>query len=349
MASPARFSYFDGPFQVLYSALFDRATTQSAVLLTSPGTIVDLEKKGRSYLYWRVYDARGKRSDRYIGPKDAPDTAAQLAEVEGQIAEARYYADTSRTLRKQGYAAADNSTALTLAALFNAGAFRHGAMLVGTHAFGALLNALGVRLPANDYTGVIDVARPRPIKLATRPEGGILEILRASGLPFAEVPELDLRKPSTSFKVRGRPLKVDLLVPGDERYLSYAVPELGAHATGLPFFDYLLADAAQSLVLGRDHVIPVRTPTPARYCVHKLIVASLRASTSAPKADKELAQAAVLAAVLSEKFPANLADAVASLGPQARKRVRQSARRAAALLDAQHGPGRDFLRDLASR
>jgi hypothetical protein len=141
-------------------------------------------------------------------------------------------------------------------------------MLVGTHAFGALLNALGVRLPANYYTEDIDVARYRPIELATRPEGGILDILRQTGLPFAQVPELDSRKPSTSFKVRGQPLKVDLLVPGDDRYLSDPVPELGAHATGLPFFDYLLEESAQGIVLGRDHVIPVRIPTAARYCAH---------------------------------------------------------------------------------
>ena len=348
MALPVRFSYFDSPFQVLYSALADRATTQSAALLTSPGTIVALEKKGHAYLYWRVYDARGKRSDQYIGPKEAPETASNLAEVEGRIAEARYFAETSRTLRKQGYAAADNSTALTLAALFNAGVFRHGAMLVGTHAFGALLNALGVRLPANYYTEDIDVARYRPIELATRPEGGILDILRQTGLPFAQVPELDSRKPSTSFKVRGQPLKVDLLVPGDDRYLSYPVPELGAHATGLPFFDYLLEEAAQGIVLGRDHVIPVRIPAPARYCVHKLIVASLRAPTSAQKADKDLAQSAVLAAVLAEKFQGDLEEAVARLAPKVRKRAAQSARRAAGLLDAKHAAGRDFFQQLQS-
>jgi hypothetical protein len=346
VAEPITFAYFDSPFQVLYSALADRATTQAAVLLTSPGTIVALEKKGRTYLYWRVYDARGKRSDRYIGPKDAPETTAQLADVEGRIAEARYFADTSRALRKQGYAAADNSTALTLAALFNAGVFRHGAMLVGTHAFGALLNALGVRLPANYYTEDIDVARYRPIELATRPEGGILEILRASGLPFSEVPALDFRKPSTSFKVRGQPLKVDLLVPGDERYKSYPVPELGAHATGLPFFDYLLEASGEGIVLGRDHVVPVRIPTPARYCIHKLIVASLRAPTSAQKADKDLAQSAVLAAVLAEKFRGDLEEAVAPLAPKARKRAAQSARRAVDFLHARHGAGRDFLEEL---
>jgi hypothetical protein len=343
MALPIRFSYFDAPLQTLFAELADRAATQQQILLSSPGTVVTMEKKGRPYLYWRVYDGLGKRVDHYIGPQDADETASRLAEIEARIAEARHFAEVSLALRKQGYAAADNSTALTLAALFNAGVFRRGAMLVGTHAFGAIINALGVRLAANYYTEDIDLARYGPIQLATRPEGGILELLRQSGLPFVEVPELDFRKPSTSFKVRGRPLKVDLLVPGDERYLSRRVPELGAHATALPFFDYLLATSMQGVVLARDRVVPVRVPNPARYCLHKLIVAALRVPTSAAKADKDLAQAAVLAAALQEKFEGDLVDAAAKIPPKAHRRAAQSARRAAAMLDERFAAARDFL------
>jgi hypothetical protein len=341
------FSYFDAPFQTLFAEVADRAATQSALLLSSPGSVVALENKGREYLYWRVYDALGKRVDHYIGARDAAETPARLTEIEARIAEARYFAEASLALRKQGYAAADNSTAVTLAALFNAGVFRQGAMLVGTHAFGAILNALGVRLRANYHTEDIDLARYGVIPLATRPEGGILEVLRQSGLPFVEVPELDFRKPSTSFKVRGRPLKVDLLVPGDERYLSRRIPELGAHATALPFFDYLLAEATPGVVLARDRVVPVRIPSAARYCLHKLIVAALRVPTSAAKADKDLAQSAVLAAALQEKFEGDLVDAAAKLPTKARRRVAQSARRAAAMLDERFAAARDFLAGLS--
>ncbi|MGH7555967.1 MAG: GSU2403 family nucleotidyltransferase fold protein, partial [Longimicrobiales bacterium] len=226
------------------------------------------------------------------------------------------------------------------------GVFRHGAMLVGTHAFGAILNALGVGLPANYYTADIDVARYDAIPLAARPERGIVELLERSGLPFVEVPELDVRKPSTSFRARGRKLRVDLLVPGDTRYRTYRIPELGAHATGLPFLDYLLADRVPAVVLGRDHVVPVRVPNAARYCLHKLIVASLRASRAAAKADKDIAQSAVLAAVLAEKFEADLHEAARKAPAGARKRLAQGAPRAAALLTGQFAAGRDFLEGL---
>jgi hypothetical protein len=104
MATPIKVSYFDAPFQVLFSELAERAMTQSQILTSSPGAVVTLEKKGRPYLYWRSYDARGKRVDRYIGPKDAAETASSLAEIEA----ASPGRDTSPTLARvaeAGYAA----------------------------------------------------------------------------------------------------------------------------------------------------------------------------------------------------------------------------------------------------
>jgi len=73
-------------------------------------------------------------------------------------------------------------------------------------------------------------------------------LLKQTGLPFHEVPSLRRRAPSTSFKVRGRKLKVDLLVPTSRApYLPIHVPELGAHAMGLPYLQYLLKATVPSV------------------------------------------------------------------------------------------------------
>ena len=84
----------------------DRALTQPELLLHSPGTIVMLERKGRPYLYWRVYTAEGRRRDIYIGAKDDASTAARLEEAQSRMAEARRFADDSRSektgLRRRG-------------------------------------------------------------------------------------------------------------------------------------------------------------------------------------------------------------------------------------------------------
>jgi hypothetical protein len=59
-------------------------------------------------------------------------------------------------------------------------------------------------------------------------------------------------------------------------YGALAVPELGAHATGLPHFAYLLKEPMPSVLPGRDRIVPIVVPHPGRFCVHKLAVYSLR-------------------------------------------------------------------------
>lgn len=347
MKSPISFTDFDAPFKVFFSDLAERALAQSEILLTSPGTIATLAKKSRSYLYWRIYDASGRRVDRYLGAQDDPLTQDKLTALRERMSEAKSFADASVTLRKHGYCAADNSAAITLATLFNAGVFRRGAMLVGTHAFGAILNSLGVRMAARYFTDDIDIARYSAIQLVAKPNRAFIEILRESDLPFSEVPELDPGKPSTSFKVRGQKLRVDLLVPGDERYRTYRVPELKTHATGLPYFDYLLQEPISTIVLGRDQIIPVRVPSPARYCLHKLIVATLRAKAASQKHEKDLVQAAVLAAVLIERFADSLAAAVDAIPRKGRDKVARGAARAAKLVGGAYPAAEDFFKKLS--
>jgi hypothetical protein len=339
-------SRFEAPFQVLFSEIAERAFGQEQLLLSSPGTVVRLEKNGATYLYSRVYGADGKRHDEYLGREDAPATRERLAELRARTMEARELAAAARTLRAQGYAAADNSAAVTLAAVFNVGFFRQGGVLVGTHAFGAILNSLGARLRARYTTEDIDLARGHRIQLALRPETTFLDILRASGLPFCEVPELDAGVPPSSFKVRGQKLRVDLLVPGDGRYRSVPIPELGVHGTGLPYLDYLLADSIQTVVLGREHVIPVRVPTAARFALHKLIVATLRVASSAAKAEKDVTQAAVLITVLADRLGTELEEAADALPQSVRPRVARSAKRAASLVPPERHGARDFLEGL---
>src|SRR6185369_8094644 len=109
--------------------------------------------------------------------------------------------------------------------------FTAGGMLIGSHAYGVLLNQLGVR--ATPYaTEDIDIARREALTLEELPEGGFLDILKDSGIEFVEVPSLSRKKPSTSFKKRGRStFHVDLLVPSaSEEFTVVPVPELKTHA-----------------------------------------------------------------------------------------------------------------------
>lgn len=318
---------FDHNDQTSFAQAVEIALSQSRVELRTPGTLVQEPRRGgRVFIYWHRYTPDGTLEKQYVGPLGGEGEAAATQQVQ----ELLLLRDTSKKLRKLGFAAVDNSTALTLAVLCNAGVFTRGAVLVGTHAYGALLNSLGARIIPSPLTEDVDIAAR--LELATVPSRGLLDILKETGLPFLEVPSLRRTEPPTSFKVRGQKLKVDLLVPAKgEPYRSVAVPALGAHAIGLPYLDYLLHEPVQSIVIGKDRLVPVALPRPGRYCVHKLAVSALRAPGSS-KADKDVFQAAVLAAVLAVTREFELEEATDEANRVLRQKARRSAARAVHLL-----------------
>ncbi len=84
------------------------------------------------------YNAAGKRTTReHIGPQGSEEVA-RLDDLEAVQHQAK-------TLRAMGFAAVEHDAALVLAQLHNKGVFAGGGMLVGTRAFGSLLNQLGWR------------------------------------------------------------------------------------------------------------------------------------------------------------------------------------------------------------
>ena len=326
--APTRLKRFDLSFRTAYAQAKEAALAQSNVPLLTPGSVQIEIRGGSKFAYRYRYDASGKRVAGYLGPEGAGETTASLRAAEEEIRVGAIFAQYSRDLRRVGFYGADNSTLVTVAQLFNAGIFAGSAVLVGSDAFGALLNELGYSTTF-PMTEDVDIARARRIQIAALPEGGFLALLRETGLPFQEVPELKRGAPPTSFKVRGRTLKVDLLVPSKGApYRRIRVPELGAHATGLPFLEYLLQDPTQSILLGRDRIVPIVVPNAGRYCIHKLAVYALRPASDNPKRDKDAFQAATLAAALAPEQDVLLLDAVDAMNKAIRAKARHGARRA---------------------
>jgi len=338
---------FDLSFRTAYAQAKALARAQAAVPLASAGSIQVEKRNGSSFVYRYRYTA-GKRVTEYLGPEGAADTVQKVDSARAEIRDSETIARYCRDLRKVGFYSADNSTLVTVAALFNAGIFGKGGLLVGTHAFGAILNELGVLAMPFAMTEDVDVARAELIQIAALPRGGLLKLLKETGLPFHEVPKLKRGEPSTSFKVRGRNLMVDLLVPArGESYGTVPVPELGAHATGLPHFAYLLKAPMDSVLLGRDRIVPIVVPHPGRYCVHKLAVYSLRSGKDNPKREKDVHQAALLAAAMAEDQDYMFAEAMAAAAKPLRAMAKAGAQRALKLLEADHPEAAEQLAVLA--
>lgn len=303
---------------LIFSELATQATDTAAVLIGTPGTLATRSNaEGTRFWVRRFSDAGGKRREEYLGKLGDAAAARRVDDVRAQVAATNAAIARVRMLARAGYAVADKKAFFTLASLHNYGVFRAGAFLVGSHAYGALLNALGVR--AVPYaTEDVDIARREALALPEVPS--FLEMLRATGVEFIAVPELDRRAPSASFKERGAShFRVELLVPAKGRdYAVVPVPELKAHATGLPFLAYLLGASQMVPILSPHGIVAVRVPTPERYAVHKLVVSQLRGSAH-PKVDKDLHQAAVLVDALAERAPGAIGDAIAAVPTSARR------------------------------
>ena len=136
------------------------------------------------------------------------------------------------------------------------------------------------------------------------------------------IPSLDRRQRGTSFKERGGSnFRVDLLVPSaDDNYPTVPVPELKAHAQGLPHLAYLLAASQEIPVLSSHGSVMARVPVPERYAIHKLIVSQLRNKASS-KPEKDLRQAAVLIEALVERYPGAIEDAASAVPKSAARHM----------------------------
>ena len=309
-----------------YADVENHALAQKEVISGTPGSVVERTNASGARFYARqYYDHEGRKRDRYIaGPVGSPDTEALAASWRERIRETNDVISSVRLLVREGYLAIGPKQFAALAPMCAHGLFEAGAVLVGTYAYSVAVNRLGIRAAAYS-TEDIDLARPGKLAIDELPAGGILEVLRESGIDFVDVPAFPHGEPTACFKERGRSrLKVDLLVParGTEATTEF-IPELKAHATALPYLRYLLGETQPGVVMSNHGVAAVRIPIPERFAIHKLIVSQLRVGRG-QRSLKDRRQAAMLIAALGEDHPGALEAAFARTPLSVRRHVRKS-------------------------
>lgn len=306
--------------RTLYAELREQALVVGATdaIGPLPGTVVRKTLKGGTYLYYQYRDLDGRTRQAYLG-RDNADTTA-LAESLSLRAENREV-DLARLneLRAAfvgaGGAAMEHAPLRVLQAFADAGALRPGrgcAVLVGTHAFNVLANQLGVRWPAMMQTQDIDLAGETDVDLAVqKPNTSAPDVLTQLDMGFIPVPSLDAREASTSFRIRGHEMRVDLLAPlvGKPKQGGIFVPALNAQAQPLRFLDYLLDDVVPVVIVGRKAQVLANVPSPARFALHKLLVSEVRGAAFATKAEKDRRQATQILEVLLDEMPDDVAQA----------------------------------------
>lgn len=268
------------------------------------------ETGGKSFWYVTVRAPGGKHRQHFIGPDDQ-STRERIERWKAARDDARAFrvlaSEKAAALRAARLPAFDMTTGKVLRALAQAGAFRLGGVLVGTHAFRLYDFELGMRVSsdATAITGDIDVAAFERLSLSVEDHADpeLPTVLRDLGM--SPIGSLNHKKP-TRWRMTASDFVVDFLAPSfDDKEGPQKLEALGVWAQGLHFLNFLIRDPIPAVAIYREGVL-VQIPRPERYAIHKLIVSARRRGPGQAKAEKDLAQARALIAALSNVRPAEL-------------------------------------------
>ncbi|UCV24670.1 GSU2403 family nucleotidyltransferase fold protein [Ferribacterium limneticum] len=296
--------------QTLYSQLLEEAMAYGVLIFENGvvGSPYINTARGKRYVYWQIKLPDGRFKRKSIGVESDATTAmiSSLLErkktAEDAIAGLRA---TTRAFVGSGGMSVEPAHFKVLEWLARCGLFSKGVVVVGSHAFAGIGNSLGVRWGSSLKTTDMDFARPTGISLAIPDSGETIrvpEVMKELDDSFFEVPRLNLKHPSTSMMSRKTKVKIDFLTTQktlDDDTPHY-FPDLSIAAEPLKFMDYLIGgQLSQGLLVG-SYAIPVTLPDPARFALHKLVVAQERTASFQTKVEKDIAQASEVVEALVE-------------------------------------------------
>lgn len=301
---------FPHSFRTLFSDLVQKVETAPPSGSPYRRTI-----KGGDFLYAKV-PVGSSRLDVFLGKAGDPQAEAKAAELELGSAMAADRRRLVSLLRKSGLAGPDRIMGAALDAIAYGGLFRRGAVVVGTAAYLMSEALVGTTLSAPTLiTHDLDVATA-DLTLSAEPPEAFVDILKRADKSFEGVTQVDPRRPSSRFRASDGFL-VDLITPTLRRSDENPMPlvALQAGAAPLQHLNWLIEDAVPTVGLWGAGVL-VNVPQPARYAVHKLILAQKRFAGSREKRRKDLSQAAALMKALATEDPFALEDALANARAQ---------------------------------
>lgn len=261
-----------------------------------PGSFSKKIIKNKAYWYYQTPDLTGKQMQIFLG-----SASPELTHLIEQHRQGDDHQIHLRQLTRQAIAAGCLSIVPTHAKIIerlgDAGFFRAGGILVGTHVYMAYQNYLGVRWQSAAQTLDLDFAHAgRNVSVAipsdvTMDMGSEIEALQMGFIPVKSL--------TTYVKSDEKDLQIDFVTcmhrGGDTPVLIKA---LNAVMQPLKFMEFSMAAPIQLTLLAQRGPITVNAPPPEKYALHKLLVYGERPQKMRVKASKDLDQAASLIAYL---------------------------------------------------
>jgi hypothetical protein len=290
--------------QTAYAQLFDAALAADHVRSVADlsGSFASKTVKGRVYWYYQCVQPSGALTQHYVGP----DNPAVRRLIDGSMKPGALAAlgPLVRVAHALGCATLIPKHERVLRRLAEYGFFRAGGILIGTHAFLAYGNMLGVAWTRPGLTQDIDFAhagRALSLALPSSLEVKTSAAIDSLTMGFLPITQLSGKSGASFLNPKEPEFRLDFLTTrhrgGDEPFYH---PQLNVALQPLPFMEFLLQHVEQAVVFSREKVVLLNVPDPARFALHKLIVYGERTGSYRAKASKDLAQSASLLSCLWE-------------------------------------------------
>lgn len=286
--------------QTAYSQLVDAtlAADHMRSVADLSGSFSHKTVKGKKYWYYQYTEPSGKLRQVFVGPDI--EAVRDLIALKDKMGSSKNLAPLAAAAVALGCADILPRHLRVIRRLAEYGFFRAGGVLIGTHAFLAYGNMLGLYWGDSSRTQDIDFAHagksvalalPSNIEVKTR---DAIESLQMGFLPVSGLSN----KSGASYLIPQDPgFRLDFLTTlhrgGEE---PYEHPQLHITLQPLKFMEYSLVDVQQAVLFNAEGAVAVNIPHPARFALHKLIVFGERTGTFAAKSGKDVLQAASLLA-----------------------------------------------------
>jgi len=283
--------------QTAYAELFSQtqAFELSNALAGLVGAFHKRLLKGREYWYFAYRDIDQKLRMVYVGPDSERIRDLVLRFEESKLDKPLVV--PARMAITAGCAPVAPKHFRIIRRLSEYGFFRAGGILIGTHAFLAMGNMLGVRWRDGAATLDVDFAHAgRNVSLALPADlkidvHGALESLEMGLLPIAQ---FNGKAGAQYRNPKDQELRLDFVTSMTRDGEPVLMPNLNVALEPLKFMEFSLEQPIQGCIFSSLGSCIVNLPAPERYAVHKLIVYGERPVNERSKAVKDLLQAASL-------------------------------------------------------
>ena len=303
--------------QTAYAQLLEAALVAEHVRSVADlsGSFASKTVRGAKYWYFQYTEPSGKLRQVFVGPDTAPVRALMARKAQPSAVVA--LGPLARSCAALGCAEILPRHLRVLQRLAEYGFFRAGGVLIGTHAFLAFANMLGVRWGDGSRTQDIDFAHagkslslvlPGDVQVQTH------EAIKSLEMGFLPVSGLASKAGATYLNPREPDFKLDFVTTLHRKGTQpYEHPQLGVTLQPLKFMEFSLENVQQAVLFAGDRCVVANVPQPARYALHKLLVYGEREGTFATKSSKDLLQAHLLLAYLKEHRASEAEEAWADL------------------------------------